>query len=665
MSATLLTGSRLPYVDNLINLVVVQQEGLVPRDEIMRVLAPQGVLCVYDQQRWVCSTKPANSQTDQWSHFLHDAGNNAVADDQLVGPPRSLQWGAAPLWLRSHETPSGIQAPVSAGGRLFYIFDEGLIGITDERLEDHWALICRDAYNGKLLWRRPLGAWGWREWNRAKYEGTDWLTLRAARTDVPMENQRRVVAGEQRLFVTLAHEAPMSILDAATGELICTVNETAATREILLSDGITLAYCQEGSLAAARRRGQEGTVSARLVAVDAGTGQVLWQTECQPIVSTLLAIQGGRVVACTGKELVSWDLATGQQKWRVALPRANPRTLVAVDGVAVAYGAKDLAAFDMLDGNLLWQQNVTPLSGAENVDLFVIDGVVWRGLETVDEQAQVTKSKSPHALAKGWDLRTGKEVKEVFAQNLRSPEHHHRCYRNKATSRYIITSMEGAEFMDLAEQSHSQENWLRGSCRSGMMPCNGMLYVPPDQCFCEPGAKLLGFAALTASRAAEPAAADSQRLLRGPAYGAVSADAQMDPAAWPTLRHDSARRGSTKTAVSPAVTKRWEAQLCAPLTAPVSAMGCVFVAEKDCHRLVALRQSNGELCWDFMAQGRIDSPPTILGDLVLFGSCDGYVYCLRARMGSWCGAFWPHPVTSASPILISWNRPGPCMAACW
>ena len=223
----------------------------------MRVLVPEGVACMRDGDQWVFKVKPRSPEMDQWTHFLHDASNNAVADDSLVGPPRSLQWVAPPLWLRSHETPSGIQSPVSAAGRLFYFFDEGLIGITDERLPDRWSLLCRDAFNGKLLWRKPLDAWGWRAWSEAKYRGKDWTTLRAARTDVPADNQRRIVAEGDRVYVTLSYEAPVSILDAATGKLMTTVAETAGAREILVSDGVVLAYAQESSPDAARRRGQE------------------------------------------------------------------------------------------------------------------------------------------------------------------------------------------------------------------------------------------------------------------------------------------------------------------------------------------------------------------------------------------------------------------------
>ena len=89
-----LQAAALPYVDNLINLVVVENAGQVPIEEVMRVLVPGGVACVKQAGSWAYKVKPRPASIDQWTHFLHDASNNAVAEDALVGPPRSLQWGA-------------------------------------------------------------------------------------------------------------------------------------------------------------------------------------------------------------------------------------------------------------------------------------------------------------------------------------------------------------------------------------------------------------------------------------------------------------------------------------------------------------------------------------------------------------------------------------------
>ena len=91
------SGSVLPYSDNLINLIVVQSAGgrlaadagNVPMDELMRVLAPGGVACVKRKGKWEKVVKARPDNIDQWTHFLHDASNNAVANDSVVGPPQS------------------------------------------------------------------------------------------------------------------------------------------------------------------------------------------------------------------------------------------------------------------------------------------------------------------------------------------------------------------------------------------------------------------------------------------------------------------------------------------------------------------------------------------------------------------------------------------------
>jgi len=637
------SGPALPYTDNLINLVVVQDAGQVPMEEVMRVLAPGGAACVQRNGKWEKIAKARPDNIDQWTHFLHDASNNAVANDSVVGPPKSLQWVAPPLWLRSHETPSGIQAAVLAGGRLFYFFDEGLIGITDERLPDRWSLVCRDAFNGKQLWKRPLGAWGWRQWNPERWQGKDWTTITGGRTDVPNENQRCIVADGDRLYTTLAYRAPMSILSAATGDVITTVEATQGASEILVSDGIAVAYVQKASEGVARRRGAKEASEAALVAVNGRTGNVLWSEQVNPIRPLLWAIDKGRIIGLSGKDLIALNLKDGSRLWSVRPEQAAPKTLVVVDDVVVMQGGKFVNACDATDGKPLWDKTVPQIGGGEGDDLFVVNGLVWRGMMNVDEEGKPA-NKSPHALAIGWDLRSGQEKKRILVKNLRSPEHHHRCYRNKATIRYMISSYEGAEFLDFQADDHSQNNWLRGACRYGMTPCNGMLYVPPDQCFCEPGAKFLGYAAVKGgSDDALKPVPDEQRLEKGPAYGAVADKESRSEGDWPTYRHDAARSGSTAAAVPSNASLGWKTALGGALTAPVAVGGKVFVAKSDAHTLYALDAGTGGVLWRFTADGRIDSPPTIYRGMVLFGSKDGRVYCLRASDGQLVWRFLAAP----------------------
>jgi hypothetical protein len=77
----------------------------------------------------------------------------------------------------------------------------------------------------------------------------------------------------------------------------------------------------------------------------------------------------------------------------------------------------------------------------------------------------------------------------------------------------------------------------------------------------------------------------------------------------------------------------WRTELNGRLTAPVAAGGRICVAARDAHTVYALAEDTGQVIWQVTAGGRIDSPPTIYRGLVLFGSADGRVYCVRAEDG--------------------------------
>ncbi|MFO8015251.1 MAG: PQQ-binding-like beta-propeller repeat protein, partial [Phycisphaerae bacterium] len=109
-------------------------------------------------------------------------------------------------------------------------------------------------------------------------------------------------------------------------------------------------------------------------------------------------------------------------------------------------------------------------------------------------------------------------------------------------------------------------------------------------------------------------------------------------------RHDAARSGTTPTAVAPAVKEAWATQVGGRLSAPVVAGGTVCVADVDAHTVHALDAETGEARWQYTAGGRVDSPPTVHGGRVLFGACDGYVYCLRAADGALAWRFRAAPL---------------------
>jgi SAM-dependent methyltransferase len=121
-------GTRLPYIDNIVNLVVAENITDVSMEEVMRVLRPGGVAYIKKKGKWNTIRKPWPNDIDEWTHFMHDASGNAVSQDKVVGPPRHMQWLAAPEWSRNHHNLASISSVVSAQGRIFYIVDEATSG---------------------------------------------------------------------------------------------------------------------------------------------------------------------------------------------------------------------------------------------------------------------------------------------------------------------------------------------------------------------------------------------------------------------------------------------------------------------------------------------------------------------------------------------------------
>jgi ubiquinone/menaquinone biosynthesis C-methylase UbiE len=94
VSVMLWRGPALPYADNLVNLlVVVGDQPLSDSSEMMRVLAPGGRVVSLEGRSLTTNqrAKPWPAEIDEWTHYLHDASGNSVAQDTRVGPPRRMQ----------------------------------------------------------------------------------------------------------------------------------------------------------------------------------------------------------------------------------------------------------------------------------------------------------------------------------------------------------------------------------------------------------------------------------------------------------------------------------------------------------------------------------------------------------------------------------------------
>lgn len=621
-----IAGAHLPYADNLVNLIVSEDLGRVSMDEVRRVLCPNGVAYIRNGRAWEKTVKPRPKEIDDWTHFLHGPDNNAVAHDARVGPPRYLRWIGQPRFARAHEQLASLSACVTAGGRLFYILDEA--PRADIRFPSEWFLVARDAFSGVVLWKRPVGPWA--------------NPLRRFRSG-PASLPWRLVADDTRVFITLDFEAPVSVLDAATGKSLRTIERSERTKQILHRDG-TLVLLVDNEvnrmeeIDAARRRGEYIAHHCRILNAEADTGNIVWDEKVDELIFPCMAMQGDRLFGQTPGRVFCRDLKTGRECWSTPLTPELPipkgkaasgetqweaPTLV-VDEKAVYVGDfKKVRAFSPNDGKPLWTG--TSSSGYNSpADVFLIDGLVW------------TRGKGQR---EGLDPLTGSLRREL--PTLKGYMHP-RCYRNKATDRFIMLGEPGVQFVDIRTGEIWDDHWIRGTCQYGVMPANGLLYVTPDSCVCNMKTKINGFCALAADRQPVSKRRNDPRLEKGPAYNEQIQNPKskvQNRNEWPTYRGAPDRCGMSGTAVSPDLEPAWEATLGGRLSSVVAADGKVFVASIDTHTVYAVNDNDGKTLWRYTAGGRVDSPPTIYRGMALFGSADGWMYAVRASDGAFAWRF--------------------------
>jgi len=686
VAAARLTGSQLPYVDSLVNLIVVTSDTpKISREEMMRALAPLGVIADIRKGKVEITRKSWPENLDEWTHYLHDASNNAVSGDTVVDPPRGIRWTCGPKYARSHEHIASVSAMVTAAGRMFYIIDEG--PICSVYMPPRWKLVARDAFSGVLLWKKPIADWE--------------SHLRGFRSGPP-EIGRALVACGPKVYVALGYAKPVTVLDAATGKELASLRGTGGARELLLAGKrlYVLADDMTSREYDQRRKWINRTVpkleiiwrfprtpirmygTQRVVAINTAGGELLWKRQFKEpgeIMPTTLAVDAGKVCLQTISHVVCLDASSGKDVWRSARTVAKSRlswstpTLVIHDGVVltidraakdnadesppdkgskwiITSGGKEIVqkaemfAFALDSGKNLWR---APYFENYNVpqDVFVIDGAVWTGA--------VRRGLDP-GFTQGRNLKTGKVTATIAPQKGWG---HHRCYRNKATVRWIIMGRGGMQFVDPKGGTNRNVGWARGGCQYGVMPANGLIYTPQHSCACNPESLLAGLNALCPQSSAQKGPLP---LEKGPAFAEV-ADLKSAPAKnqWPTYRGDARRSGYQDLAAPSEPGVAWTTKLGAPVTAPVSTGGMVFLAETDRHNLCALSAANGKRLWTFTADGRIDSPPTISGGLCLFGTRNGAVYCLRTSDGAY------RPGTGEYSLTDRSNRSGRCMDRCW
>jgi len=662
VSAETYDGSHLPYGDNIVNLMLIDDLADVTAAEIVRVVTPLGSVLISAEcsllassalekegsmQGWRKFVKPWPEDIDPWTHFLYDASGNAVSKDKHVRRPRHIQWFAGPKRSRHHDALASLSAMTTSNGRLFYIFDEGPTSIVHR--PPSWKLIARDAFNGKLLWKRDIPAWM-----------THLYNFRAGPTELP----RRLVSVRDDVYVTLGLCAPLERLNAASGETLLTYEGSEGTEELICHDGILLAVVGNPSVHMEHADGchgyweltedEEPSSAKSIVAYDAHTGETIWRIQGDHLKYTVplsLCALGSRVFYLDNENLHCVAFDTGEEQWTSPFEnrgwyiRSYAPTVVPHRDVILCLRWDRLQGYSIETGQELWR-NKGAIGFGSPGDLFAIedkawlfpmtkaicreskrnkDGIVTTGID-IPKELFLNDAKTGVAV----DIQTGKIAELVPFQHT---QHHHRCYRNKATEDVVLLGHSGIQVLDLQSKTTETHRWVRGLCQYGIMPANGYIYVPPDTCRCYGSGKINGFFALSESNSWEDIDVVPY-LERGPFYSKVSMkDPSTEKKEWSTYRGNNARNCATESSVPATPAMKWRTPIGDTITAPIIADNKVFLAERDAYTVYCCDANQGTLLWKYLANGPVDSPPTFYGGLCLFGCGDGSVICLDAQRG--------------------------------
>jgi outer membrane protein assembly factor BamB len=608
--------ATLPYADNLVSLLVVLDAGDVPRAELLRVLRPDGQLLLKQAAGFQAVTKPKIEGTDEWTHWRHGPERNAASNDRLVDVPRRIQWlfTSKAITERSHL--------VLANGRAF--------------AQDREWLIARDAFNGLPLWKTAI----------QRGNDFDW--------EYSVKVAALIVAKGERVYARTKDDK-LTAFDAATGKPVMTYTQAGTPYHILLVDD---GRSKLGTLVLATKDAMQ--------AVDAESGKLLWSQPAEwphnPIACNyaVFYIEGNDRRGATSGDISARDLSTGKLLWKKNYYWARRTELASFGYDRIVYEMR--SPFNWRE---FYAQNPKEKE-QDKYALVVISAKTGEELRKMDKIG--TSARHGEFRTAFWHkdylvaeavTREGLSIVKYALDDLTKPAVTFKanyvgdrgfghCYPPVLTDRYYINGQ--LNFTDLESRKQVSNQITRGACntaRSGYLPANGMIYTLPKHCVCFP--MLDGSACLAPADGTAPP--EGNPLVRGPAWPAapVEADYARD---WPTFRHDEYRSGGTAMTVPEKLDVLWSTQIPGPdyagpltsewlenpytagnVTAPVVAEGLVYAAQSDTHRLVALDDKTGKPKWQFVADGRIDRPPTIHRGMCLVGSRDGWVYNLRAADG--------------------------------
>ena len=626
--------SRIHLAGNLADVVVVGQEAFSSGREYLRVLRPGGRVIFGDGQL----EKLAPPGVDDWSHPHHGPDNNPQSTDQLARAPYLTQFVADPKFSPMPEMT------VIAGGRVFKAM--GHLAHRPNQNEMLNTLLCTSAYNGVVLWRRPLR------------EGF-------------MIHRNTMVATETRLY--LGDDQSCKLIDAESGEVTDEIRlpdgmaDGTTWKWMAISDGVLYALVGGEEIRPKTRRAGTWAMGGWLwdmweghdyanpetnfgfgrtvVAIDLSTRDVLWfHREKEYLDSRGVCMSEGRFFFYSpGKFLGSLDAKSGTELWRVDAPELlaaigddnraqhwnrgySTQTYIKANADQLFFAGpqrEQLVAVNAHDGGLLWQREDGNMQLVLRSDAIYAASSAGPGARLEYESG---KELDPLPRRRACTRATG-SIDSIF---YRTPG---------GTVRYETTTLKSKHIAP-----------MRPPCQDGVLVAHGLLYWGPWMCACQ--LSLYGHIALGP-------AGDFQDKMLDPKGRLVTSSGDVrqiaplfeDPGDWPVYRRDDLRSGYSPVQVARETRKSWTFSVGAggEATPPVVVGGFVFFGDRS-GVVHALDVNTGDVRWKFHTSGAVFASPAVDRGRVYVGSADGRVYALEAATGRELWRYRVAPVERWIPV---------------
>lgn len=673
-TASIWDGQSLPFTDRVLNALVVAGTAEVPEAEAKRVVAPDGLLVSPSGTR----AMPWPESIDSWTHYLYDGSGNAVSKDREVGPPRSFRWWSEPRQSRSHNYPVSMQNLVTDRGRIFYMNDDSTPLFDEGGTTPDWNLYARDAFNGALLWSRPLEGFGLEQFEDVVGQAVPDYIWRN-----PLSLNRRIVADGEVLYATLAYRGhTLSILDAASGKTLREIDAGGIVDEIVAEDGVIVCrvrseipmpddeFKRANAWQFRKEAEEEGkhprqirqtrvldilkNQSFERVMAFAADGKRLWSYDAPQVGAQSLAIKDGRVLFHNYQALVCLDAKNGKPLWTYDNPADDRNALflrnllghlLIVDGKVLWASSLSggTVCLNLEDGSEVWSQARRGISGGFGAPTAfrVVKGAIYR------DTTRIPPIRIADGSSGSWPDVT----------SITKRDHHVRCYMGKATERYLILPHRGTEFVDLEGDDHMAPDWIRGNCSYGVMPANGLMFITPGPCSCYAGSIIYGLyttvSELPVGLDQAPPLSAPSRLVKGPAFDPKAPSDETTKDDWPQFRADAKRTARAASPLSATLKTGWTIRLGDDLTPATMAGGFAYIVDKSTYTLHRLALADGKTSWSRSFPAALDGPPTIVGDWLFIGCRNGEVFSLRAGDGE---IAWRFAAAPLARLTLSGDR---------